>query len=68
MSQFAEASALPEAYKLPPPSIAQVDAHPDAAFIWSVILATRRDMRLTYRPGYPEIKTYVEQEVVTDGT
>jgi hypothetical protein len=44
--RFAEASAPVEAHKLAPPTVDQVDAHPDAAFIWSVILATRRDVTL----------------------
>lgn len=44
--RFAEASAPPEAYKLVPPTVDQIDAHPDAAFIWAVVLATRRDMKL----------------------
>lgn len=57
MSRFAEASAPPEAYRLPPPTVDQVDAHPEAAFIWSVILATRRDMRLRPRAE----ATYMEE-------
>ena len=60
MSQFAEASAPTEAFKLPPPSIDQVDGHPDAAFIWSVILATRRDMQLPWVKGYPTPRHYTE--------
>ena len=50
MSQFAIASAPSEghrAFHAHPPSIADVDKHPDSAFIWAVILATRRDMLLT---------------------
>lgn len=62
MSRFAEASAPPEAFKLPAPSIDQVDAHPDAAFIWSVILATRRDMTLMRGTGRPDVRPYMERE------
>ena len=39
---FAEAGAPVSAFKLPAPTMAQVDEHPDRDFIWSVILATRR--------------------------
>lgn len=39
---FAEAGAPPEALKVPPPTIQQVDSHPDRDFIWAVILETRR--------------------------
>lgn len=51
MTIFADAGAPPEAFRRVPPSLAEVDAHPDRDFIWAVILATRRDMRLTCGPG-----------------
>lgn len=54
MTRFAETDAPPEAFRLPPPTVEQVGLHPDSAFIWSVILATRRDVRLTYIPPYME--------------
>lgn len=39
---FVESGAPPDAFKRPPPTIGDVDAHPDSAFIWAVILETRR--------------------------
>lgn len=39
---FCEASAPVEAMRVPQPTIADVDNHPDRAFIWAVILQTRR--------------------------
>ena len=60
MTRFAETDAPTEAFRLPPPTVEQVDRHPDSAFIWSVILATRRDMRLTHDTGYIP---YMEREV-----
>lgn len=38
---FSDSDPPTEVLRLPTPSIEQVDAHPDSAFIWSVILATR---------------------------
>lgn len=42
---FAACDAPPEAHKLPEPTMAAVDAHPDALFIWSVILSVRAGMK-----------------------
>lgn len=40
-TSFVTSSPPPEVYKLPDPTIEQVDNHPDRDFIWSVIMATR---------------------------
>lgn len=43
-------------YKLPRPTVAEVDQHPDAAFIWSVILATREACEFSRQPHFPRRK------------
>jgi hypothetical protein len=49
-ADFIERDPPVEAYRVPRPTIEQVDAHPDAAFIWAVIIATRTEA-LTKVPG-----------------
>lgn len=42
--RFTEVDPPVTAYRVPRPSLEQVDAHPDADFIWAVIIAVRQEM------------------------
>ena len=43
--RFVECSAPAEAFRVPEPTIEQIDNHPDRAFLWAIILATRKACR-----------------------
>lgn len=50
---FYECDPPPGALRVPRPTIAQVDAHPDRDFIWAVIMATRLACLQRPRGEYP---------------
>jgi hypothetical protein len=56
---FYEAGAPPEVMRQPPPTVADVDAHPDRLFIWAVILATRKACTDATRGRVPLTHPYI---------